>query len=309
MTPGLLYLKVKRSWRAWLKISALILQEPLLLKKLNKSKRADNVVVSLTSIPSRMKSVEHTLRSIISGTVLPEAVCLYVDEQTSKLIISQSKFLKHLSDVGFLRLNAVEDVRSYTKFVYALQQYPEKNIVICDDDVLYPDYWLSALLEAQKTVPAPNTIICHRAHKVTFQENGNIDSYTIWPKEVLKDEAGSILFPTGTGGVLYPAHCMPAITGDKNAFKAIAPTADDIWFWLSAISNGCTFKLTNVDFKGTNFPEVPDSQGANLWSLNVNQNANDTQLYKSLKFFWEKELFKVDSSAANLLYGAKQFIK
>lgn len=304
-----MYYKVKTSWRAWLKIASLKLQDSSILKRVKTSKRAPNIIVSLTTIPTRLVAVEHTLRSIIAGELLPEAVCIYVDEKTYKIIKSESAFIERLIELEFVRMFEVEDVRSYKKFIFSVLDYPDKDIVICDDDVLYPKYWLSALLAAQAKYDSANTIICHRAHQVIFEESGEISPYKLWPKEVSTDNAASILFPTGTGGILYPAHAMPPLTYDKSAFSQVAPTADDVWFWLCAISVGCNFKVTDIPFKHTDFLEIPDSQVVNLWSINVNQSANDTQLMKSLNFFWSRDLLKADTPIIDLLNSARKFIK
>jgi hypothetical protein len=293
MSPGLVYLIIKRNWRAWLKMVYLKLFEPIYLNKVKNGPKQLGILVSFTTIPSRVKSAEYTVRSIISGKILPEAICVYVDDETFKLITTQSIFINKLITIGFLRLTSVKDVGPYTKFVYALKDYPETDIVICDDDVLYPDYWLNELLHTRYNLSKQNTIICHRGHEVTFKENGKINSYSEWPKQVMDIDSEALLFPTGTGGVLYPANSMPSIAYNEAIFKKLAPTADDIWFWLSAISNKCTFQLTRKPFNEKKFLEVPHSQTSNLWSLNVHKNANDTQLENSLNYFKEnnKEMF------------------
>lgn len=289
---GLLYLKAKRNWRAWLKITLLASQSSSLIRSLQHRKRETDVIISLTTIHTRIKSVEQTIRSIIAGTCLPEGVYLYLDEKTFTAITAQKSFLTPLVDAGFVHFKVVKDLRSYKKFVYALAEYPEKFIVVCDDDVLYPKYWLSALLETYRKWSDPKIIVCHRAHIVSFEKDGKPKPYLEWSNTGKKiKNPNHMLFPTGTGGVLYPPKSMPAITYDSELFLKYAPTADDIWFWFCALSNGCRFTLTEYPFNPTKFPEVPGSQVTNLFSINVFQNGNDQQMNNCLEFFQQRAEF------------------
>lgn len=284
--------QVKRNWRNWLKKLSLLSQNDSPIRSLQRRKRESGVIVSFTTIPNRTKSVEYTLRSIIAGTCLPEGVYLYLSEKTFRAITAKESFLTRLVDNGFLHLKVVEDLRSHTKLVYALAEHPEKYIIVCDDDVMYPTYWLSGLLETHQKWSDPKVIVCHRAHEVSFDSDGTLKPYNVWPKEV-KDVKWptSLLLPTGTGGVLYPPKSMPALTGDSKLFLKVAPTADDIWFWFCAMSNGCRFSITEYPFDYKKFLVVPNSQSINLNAINVRQNANDTQINNCLEVFPNTPIF------------------
>lgn len=283
---GLLYLKVKRNWRAWIKIDRLYLQTPYLLNKAKNANREAGVIVSLTSIKTRIKSIDHTLRSIVAGSLLPEGIYLYVDQQTHDAIIERNSFSKKLVEAGLLHIKVVIDVRSYTKLIYTLMEFPDKDIVICDDDVLYPEYWLSDLVASNKKWKHANIISCHRAHQILLGEDGKIAPYKSWPKAIKElKEPSSNIFPTGTGGVLYPAHSLPSLAWDIELFKKYAPTADDIWFWFCALSNKYKFTLVDHPFNSKKFLEVPESQSSNLFTINVHQNRNDVQMSACQEFF------------------------
>lgn len=282
---GLIYLKTKRHWRAWIKIAKLYLFSPLLIKSLKTKTRESNLIISFTTYKPRVKAVDHTLRSIVAGSILPENIYLYIDEETFKEIKKRSSFINKLVEAKFLHLRIVEDVRSYTKLVYALTEHREKTIVICDDDVLYPKYWLRALVTTNKKWSDSKIITCHRGHVPAFKE-GKFAPYNTWSKAINDAKTPtSQLFPTGTGGVLYPPQSLPTVAHNVELFKKYSPTGDDIWFWFSALSNNCKFVLTDRAFNSKHFMDIPDSQTSNLFTINVHQKANDVQLENCLGYF------------------------
>lgn len=283
---GLIYLKMKRNWRSWLRIYMLNIQQFNLLRNLKKRKKTKDVIISFTAIESRLNSVNFTLMSILAGEVLPEGIYIYLDEKTFEFAKNQSSFLNKLTRLGYVHLKQVKDVRSYKKLVFALEEHPHKFIIVCDDDIIYPRYWLSSLLKTYQKWNDPKLIVCHRAHKVLFEKDGSFLPYNSWEQEVKGENRKSVnFFPTGMGGVLYPPNTMPEITKDAKLFQKLAPSADDIWFWFCAIYNKCSFVLTDKAFHPNDFLEIPNSQDDSLWRTNVGQKANDTQLKNTLAYF------------------------
>lgn len=284
---GNLYLTVKKSWRPWLVMAQLDLKENALLKSIQTKKRASNLIISLTTFELRVKALDHTLKSIVNGSVLPEGIYLYVDQNTADLINKMNKFSQKLIKAKMLHLRVVENVRSYKKLVFALSEHPDKDIVIADDDVLYPSDWLEDLYTARANWKNNNkVIICHRGHRPLTNSDGSFQPYKNWPKSTDHAKEPVLdLFPTGTGGVLYPAGSMPPITRMKDLYQKYAPTNDDIWFWFSALSNKCSFVLTGKAFHSKRFLEIPEAQRSSLYSINVNRNANDVQIKETHEYF------------------------
>ncbi len=286
---GSFYLKLKRNWRAWISIAELLIFNKYLIKKLEKREVENNLIISLTTIPSRLKAVELTLKSILAGEIIPKSIYMYLDEKTFEEISKRKSYIRKLVDSGHLHLRIVEDLRSYKKLIYALKEHKEKFIVICDDDVIYPKYWLAALINKYKKLSNLKSIVCHRAHEASLINDEKFLPYSLWNQEVKNVKMGSsLLFPTGTGGVLYPPNSMPSLATNSALFLKYAPTNDDIWFWFCAINNGCSFYLTDIDFDKREFLEIPNSQSISLWSTNVTNNGNDIQLENCLHFFKEQ---------------------
>ena len=55
------------------------------------------------------------------------------------------------------------------------------------------------------------------------------------------------------GGVLYPPHCLDDGVMDEKAFMSLAPTGDDIWFWIHAIMNGFKVNLVKDHLRELNY--------------------------------------------------------
>ena len=97
----------------------------------------DDVVISLTSFPQRLPKLHNCIATLLSQSVRAEKVVLYLarDECSDDII---PKRLRRLQSKG-LEIRFVDrNVRSLTKIIYALEDFPDKMIVTCDDDKFYP---------------------------------------------------------------------------------------------------------------------------------------------------------------------------
>ena len=61
---------------------------------------------------------------------------------------------------------------------------------------------------------------------------------------------------TGVGGVLYPPHILNQEVLDEEKCRELAPTNDDIWFWLMAVLNGAKINVVR-----RNLPRVEAVKG------------------------------------------------
>jgi len=297
MTPGNLYLRLKQGWNPGKRMFCLWLSKESILRRIDQSDlKIDGTVVSFTTFSTRIKYIRYVLLSIIRGEVIPEFIVLYVSKETYEEILEMNdRIISTLANKKYLILKIVPDVRSYKKLVYALQDFPNKNIVTCDDDVIYPPYWLNTLYQKFKRHEQQGYIVAHRAHLVSINDN-KINCYNSWEKEVSAKDVSSptkTLFPTGTGGVLYPAETMPKITWNSNLFSACAPTNDDIWFWFCALTVNRRYVLTDIPYDKKNMPEIPNYSAPNLFEVNVNRNANDEQMKKCTAFFKSQQDFDI----------------
>ena len=169
---------------------------------LNREPRAKKVIVSLTSFPQRMWQIHFTLCSLLNQTIKPDEIILWLgSEQFPGREQDIPKKVIKLQKYG-ITIKWCNDIKSYKKLVPALKEYPDDIIITADDDIYYLDNWLALLYEGY--LNSPNCISCHRAARVTFDENNKLLPYKNW-HNISEQVAPSYLnFLTTGGGVLFP---------------------------------------------------------------------------------------------------------
>ena len=227
--------------------------------------------VSLTSHPARFGMLPHTLRSLLRQSVRPDGILLWIAHEDMPRL---PRKVARLASRGVI-IRECEDLRSYKKLVFALAEFPDAFIVTADDDLYYPPTWLETLVDAVDR--AEKTILCHRAHRIAFNEDGSVAPYDSWQWDV-QDEAARRpsrdLVPTTGAGALYPPRCLSDEVGDADLFQRLCPTADDFWFYAMARRAG-----TPVMKVGGRFAVVPwpGARASSLWAINQ-AGANDRQI-------------------------------
>ncbi|WP_139015437.1 hypothetical protein [Pseudoalteromonas sp. TB64] len=142
-----------------------------------------------------------------------------------------------------------------------------------DDDVIYPYNHVERLYKEHKK--SPKDVVCHRAHAILVHNN-SVKPYQQWSFDVSRLDAGSLIFPVGIGGILYPDGCFNDVVCNESLFMALCPTADDIWFKFMALKNGYKAKVVNQPLPYEQYLQVGGSQKVSLWQKNKTQ--NDKQL-------------------------------
>lgn len=185
----------------------------------------DGLLVTLTSYGDRINTVHITLESLFRQSLRPEKIILWLDEaelEANKLPSS----LRHAAARG-VDIRFCPNLLSYKKIIPALQQFPGRTLVTVDDDIMYPEDFLANLAECHRQ--RPEAVVCYRAHQMTFDERGHLKPYREWQKYLHNAAPGRLVFPTGAGGVLYPAGAFAQDVDDENTFLKLAPFGDDIW--------------------------------------------------------------------------------
>lgn len=194
----------------------------------------NGLIISLTSFPQRMYEIHYTLYSLLTQSVKPAKVILWlgIEQFPNKEKDIPEKVLK-LKENG-LTIGWYKNLRSYTKLIPTLTNYPNNIIVTADDDIYYEKDWLEKLTKSYEE--NKNCIICHRAHRVKTKK-GTLAPYKKWPKKIKGGKASYMNFLTGVGGVLYPPNCLYKDILNEDLFMELAPKADDVWFWAMAVLN------------------------------------------------------------------------
>ncbi len=237
------------------------------------------VHLNLTSHPPRFGLLAPTLRSLLLQDTAPDRVTLWLHAPDLALLPEPVRVLER--DEG-LRIRTVSrDLRSYKKLVPALEQEPEAWHVTADDDIYYRPDWLGTLLDASRGTPA--SLLCWRAHLVTDTREGVLRPYRKWRPKTEMRGPDPRLFPTSGAGVLFPPGSLDRRVVDRDLAMALAPTADDLWwYWMARLSG------TEVRRVGDN-PRLITWEGAredSLWRTNKREEVgNDAQIEALLEHF------------------------
>lgn len=240
------------------------------------------LIVSLTSFPARIKTVSYTIESILLQKKKANMVLLWLgyDKFPNKEKDLPKRLLR-LTQFG-LTIKWCKDIRSYTKLVPSLEAFPDDIIVTADDDIWYPPQWLERLYNSY--LKDPSIIHAHRVLQVTAKD-GIINKYIDWGTQIFAPQEPSYCWHiTGTGGVLYPPHCLYKDICDREKFLLMAPSVDDIWFWVMAILKHTRVKV--IDDNIFDFEGVFIVNNQSLWSDNV-YDKNDEALNKLMDAYPE----------------------
>jgi hypothetical protein len=231
--------------------------------------RYADVVVSLTSIPSRLGIVHLTIRSLFMQTHLPRKIILWLHEDLKNQIPRALSSLEN--EVFEIRYNKLSC--SHRKLVSSLEYFPEDCIVTCDDDSMYESDWLETLYASHVLHPAD--VIGGKCRRISYGEGGELMPYKKW--HYSHDRGGSepCLMAVGFGGTLYPPHCMMEDVKDPKLFLELAPRADDLWFKAMALLNGVNVRTSLVPSKDP--VEINRSQKDALRRLNIREDGNHRQ--------------------------------
>ncbi|GAM10577.1 hypothetical protein OR1_02866 [Geobacter sp. OR-1] len=244
-------------------------------------KRAQEVIVSLTAIPSRFHKLHLVIETILSQTVKPDRVVLWlshVDRHGNRIIddVNQLPDILQRQIKRGLEIRFCEDLRSYRKLIPALQAFTNEVLVTADDDTLYPKFWLEKLYYAH--LVNPQDVICYRGSRISFDSNGHLLPYLQWPEFIERDTPSFALFPTGGEGALYPQGVFNETVMDKDVFMDICLTADDVWFKAMSLYNG--IKSRKITEKHQDFARIDGTQAKDdtLHFINNVMGQNDVQI-------------------------------
>lgn len=242
---------------------------------ITKDKYCDHdFIVSLTTYGDRIYDVALTIESIMDQTMKANRIVLWIDNSFKNKRLPNA--LRLLENRG-LEIMYCKDIRSYTKLVPSLREFPNDAIITIDDDVFYNNDLLDKLISSY--LEDSSYIYCTQYHRIDFDDKGRIKPYTQWICRHSDREPSPLNCFLGTAGVLYPPHALDDEVFNENVFLDICKYADDIWFHAMAIKKGTLAKkVFTHDYYGIEYLENPHfMQG--LCVVNEWQGMNDVQLH------------------------------
>tara|TARA_B110000977_G_C11072877_1_gene490188 strand:- start:759 stop:1601 length:843 start_codon:yes stop_codon:yes gene_type:complete len=249
------------------------------------------LIISLTTIPHRISTLNQVIDSILRNTHLPNLIVLNLNvkdfpNKENDLPENLNRFLsKEIFEINWCN----EDRKSYEKLLPTLENYGfDNDIITIDDDVIYPTNFISTFINSK----SKNLILCYRAREVRIHRGKFLPYNTsrkIYHHPSLKPDF-SYLF-TGVGGVFYPANSLNHDVLNYQLISDYFCHQDDIWFWINSISNGNKVKvigldnkpMTKKDFK-ENFIDIASANTISLWSQNKD-GANNEALSNALSLY------------------------
>ncbi len=186
-----------------------------------------------------------------------------------------------LRDRG-IEIRETEDIGALTKFLPARMLFQDAIIVTADDDNFYWMGWLKELVLAWSG--SDNHIVCHRAHRILFEENGLPRPYVGWEYETLA-KYDRDLFPTGCMGVMYPPNSLHPTVCDAEQYKFMRLTNDDIWlYWMAQLAHSSYINLSSVGDGRRKQIQWPGTQEQCLARTNI-PGGNDVQIASMVNAF------------------------
>lgn len=245
---------------------------------LNQSPRKLPLIVSLTSYPPRFNSVFLTIESLLNQNLRPDKIILWLAQEE----INQKPLPRNLTKLKArgLEIRTVEEnIKSYKKLIYALEEFSHCLIITCDDDLMYPARFLQGLYRSYQQYP--DCISAYRGWIMKWQNAHKLMPYLQWGRPNHQHQKPcDALFPTTGGGVLYPPNALHKKTTDR-IFMTLCPYADDVWFKAMSLLNHT--KVVMVKNKNIDFPNIKNAKSQRLWQ--INRHKNDEQLQKVFNYF------------------------
>jgi hypothetical protein len=236
------------------------------------------LIVTLTSIPSRLKTLHLTIRSLLNQSQKPELIVLWLHNDL------REKLPKRLAELqsGHFNIRYGELTCSHRKLIHALDEYPDRILVTCDDDLVYDEHWLERLYADHSSFPSD--VIAHECRKISRDvATGELLTYKQWPVVRGGNVSNPELMSIGYGGVLYPPGALSSLATDVDLFTRLAPKADDLWFKAMSL-------IAGRDVRSSSKPDpkpipVIGSQKFSLLRTNVRQDGNRIQWIALCDYF------------------------
>ncbi|MCM1120977.1 MAG: hypothetical protein NC416_00185 [Eubacterium sp.] len=243
-------------------------------KALQKQSRKQKVIVSLTTIPSRIDKVWIPIECMMRQSHKPDEIILWLGEEFKNMELPQT--LRELQAKG-LNIRWCKDVGVHTKYYYVLKEYKDAYVITIDDDMYYGTGLIKDLLRTAHKYPG---CVCARwVWQLRYSLHNRMYESTRFNSFVLRNDKvmpSHELLALGVGGVLYPPGLLEKELFELDKARELARNADDIWLKAVEIINGV--KVAKVEEKFAPDVIVSETQEVALSHQNVGQNNNQKYL-------------------------------
>lgn len=244
---------------------------------------SSKIIVSLTSIKSRVNALRETLSSLIAQDISSSyEVRVHLSREPYLLdegFADEPAWLQGLADENpncTLKIHFVRNTGPYRKLMPVLEEFIDSGmkvvIVTCDDDTHYDSSWLRTLIHYHSFTPG---LVAFRGHTAALNSTDySLLPYAAWQRNHDKCHYSLGNLPTGKDGVVYRPYYFDRSVLDIETAMRIAPTADDLWFRWHSILHGVPCYLINL--QGQTFKAAPSfEQDKSLWHRYNKEGGND----------------------------------
>jgi len=230
-------------------------------------------VISLTSHPARFATLHIALDQLLNQQLIPKKIYLNIAQSDISKLPTR---IKELESGGVLKINSCSDLGPGKKLIPTLKLEENLPIVVVDDDLFFEtDLTMKLLVQHHLS---PKNVVAKRVHKIIYEANGSIASYSKWIKNYsLSNGPASDLFPTSGAGTLYKKEFFHPDVMDEESYKALSLHTDDLWWFVHSKRAGVITKRM-AGYSKLEF--IDGTQENGLWNTG-NKDRNDPNL-KSL---------------------------
>ncbi len=257
---------------------------------LNNFPQKPKIIVSMTTIDSRINDIKPVIDSILKQTLKPDSFELYLSDHSTLFeggidngIPPESVpvFLREYERQGALKIKYVDNIGPAKKLLPCLKDnWGTDNIIITiDDDTKYPKDLIEMLYKCYKQ---EQCMIALHGKSVAFEQGEIVPSYNRW-QWIRKRSKNLYHFPIGQAGCLYTPRFFSDMIFNHQTMLQLAPTADDIWFYFMRLMTGTPALILARDWhvKDVNVGDVTKK----LRNINCDGDMNDVYLKRMLAFF------------------------
>lgn len=236
---------------------------------LNREKRDEIVVASLTSYPARINCVWLVVKSLFLQTYKPDRVILWLAEEqfpTKEL----PRNLTIMQNYG-LEIKWVKDIYGHKKYrVPVIEQTSNEVVITFDDDIVYSPKCIERLMAVHKK--HPNSLVCERGQTYDDKKECNPGRWkTISDTGVIVPTYS--MNPSPGGGCLIPFGAFHPDAVKEECFRRLAYKNDDLWYMFMCAANKTRMIKTRKYHKI--FSLVEGSQIEQMATENVMGNQNN----------------------------------
>jgi hypothetical protein len=227
-------------------------------------------VISLTSHPVRFLTLGIVIDQLLNQHLIPKQIYLNIAQSDLDKL---PPAIKNLETGGILKINPCADLGPGKKLIPTLKLEETLPIIVVDDDLFFEtDLTLKLMVQHHLT---PKSIIASRVHKIAYESDGAIASYSKWVKNYSLSNGPDLdFFATSGAGTLYKKEFFHKDVLDEESYKELSLHTDDLWWYVQSKRVGVKTKrmpgYSKLEF-------ITGTQEAGLWNTG-NQNRNDPNL-------------------------------